>query len=331
MKKEEWLEKKIKKNVPLARYTTIGMGGRAKYFFEAKSREEIIKIVLWAKEKNLPFFILGGGSNLLISDKGYNGLAIRFHISGLMFQDNRIIVGAGRKMADLVRTSSQRGLAGLEWAAGIPGTVGGAIAGNAGAFGRSMEDITEKITILDIGSEKGQKRKSKNQNSQLKVRDFNNKQCRFGYRESIFKKRKNLIILSAFLKLKKRKKGEIRNRIKRYLKERREKQPLGFPSIGSVFKNEPYKKRYLKKLKNFPLLENFKKNNQIPAAWLIEQSGLKGKRIGDVKVSEKQANFIINLGKGKARDVRKLMGIIKKEVRNKFGIVLKEEILFIHT
>jgi len=256
----------IKRNVVLAKYTTFRIGGKAKYFFVAKNKDEIIKAVKWAKNKNLPFFILGGGSNLLVSDKGYRGLVIKY----------------GIPLSSYV-------LKNLDWAVGIPGTIQGAVYGNAGAFGKSMEDNVKSVEVFDIKTNK--------------IKIFKNKDCRFSYRNSVFKKNKNLIIISAKIKFQK----SNPDKIKQYLNYKKDTQPLNFPSAGSIFKNP----------KGFT------------AGELVEKCGLKGKRIGDVKVSEKHANFIVNLGNGKAKDVIKLIKLIKTKVKNKFKINLEEEIQFL--
>jgi len=255
---------KFRKNVPLKNYTTFKIGGPAKYFFEAKRKEELIEAIKLAKKLELPFFILGGGSNLLVSDKGFDGLVIKF----------------GQPLSSYVSK-------GLEWAVGIPGTVQGAVYSNAGAFKKSMKDVVKEVEVFDTKTEK--------------IKNFKSKDCKFGYRDSIFKKNKNLIILSIKIKSKK----SNRKKIKQYLDYRKKTQPLNLPSAGSIFKNPPAKS----------------------AGELIEKCGLKGKRIGNVKISEKHANFIVNLGNGKAKDVKKLIKIIKNKVKNKFGVTLKEEIV----
>jgi len=273
---------KFKKNVSLKNYTTFKIGGPAKYFYIAKNKTELIKAIKEAKKLKLPFFILGGGSNLLVSDKGFNGLVIKF----------------GQPLSSYVSK-------GLEWAVGIPGTIQGAVCSNAGAFKKSMKDVVESVEVFD--TETG------------KVKIFKNKDCKFGYRDSIFRKKKNLIILSVEIKPKKSNTKKIRtslrenldfslrSKIKQYLDYRKQTQPLNFPSAGSIFKNLPGKS----------------------AGELVEKCGLKGKKIGNVKISEKHANFIVNLGQGKAKDVIKLIKLIKKEVKKKFGVVLEEEIQFL--
>ena len=256
----------LKKNVSLKNYTTFKIGGPAKYFFEAKKKEDLIGAVITAKKFKLPFFILGGGSNVLVSDKGFNGLVIKF----------------GQLLSSYVSK-------GLEWAVGIPGTIQGAVCGNASAFKKSMKDVVKEVEVFDTKTEK--------------VKILKNKDCRFSYRNSIFRKKKNLIILSVKIKSKK----SDTKKIKQYLDYRKKTQPLNLPSAGSVFKNPA----------------------GFSAGELIEKCGLKGKKIGKVKVSEKHDNFIVNLGGGKAKDVMKLIKIIKNRVKKKFGVVLEEEIQFL--
>ncbi|MBZ1345226.1 MAG: UDP-N-acetylmuramate dehydrogenase [Candidatus Nealsonbacteria bacterium] len=299
----------IRENVFLAKYTSFRIGGPAKYFFEAKTKKEIIKAVKWAKENNLPFFILGGGSNLLVSDEGYSGLVIKLQTTNHKLQTNKIYTDAGVPLSLLISESVKNNLTGLEWAAGIPGQVGGAIRGNAGAFGKSMADIIKSVEVLMVTDRKMQNAKCKMQNDKLKfkIKKFSNRECKFRYRDSLFRKYPDLIILSAELSLKKGKKTEIKKKIKEYLNYRKETQPLNFPSAGSVFKNPP----------------------GFSAGKLIEKCGLKGKKIREVKISEKHANFIVNLGKGKAKDVKELINLAKKSVKKKFGIVLEEEIQYL--
>ncbi|MCD6528037.1 FAD-binding protein, partial [bacterium] len=194
---------KIKENIPLSNYTTFKIGGPAKYFAEVKTKKDLIEAIKFARQKNLPFFILGGGSNILVSDEGYNGLVINFQFSIFNFQENKIVAGAGAKLKDLVRASAERGLTGIEWAAGIPGTVGGAIYGNAAAFGKSISEIIKEVEVFDV--------------FELKIKNYRLKDCKFNYKESIFKKNKNLIILSCILNLKKGNKKEIKEKIKYFL------------------------------------------------------------------------------------------------------------------
>ena len=284
----------VKKNVSLKNYNTFSIGGKAKYFFITKSKDELVSAILVAKKLKLPLFILGNGSNLLVSDRGFKGIVIKIQNSKFKIQNKnlkfKITCDAGVTLTKLISECLKIGATGLEWTAGIPGTLGGAIYGNAGAFGKSIGDNVIEVEVLDIRD--------------LRFKIYDLKKCKFGYRDSIFKKKKDLIILSAEIKLEKGDKKEIRDKIKEYLDYRKKNQPLNFPSIGSIFKNP----------KNFSVGE------------LIEKCGLKRRRIGDVKISEKHANFIVNLGKGKAKEVRKLITLIKKKVKERFGITWEEEI-----
>ena len=213
----------VQKNILLKNYTAFKIGGPAKYFFAAKTKEDLIKAVITAKKLKLPFFILGGGSNLLVSDKGFQGLVIKTQNTKYQILNTKIFAEAGIVLGQLVNIAMKAGFTGLEWAAGIPGQVGGAVCGNAGAFGGSMNDIIKEVEVFDT--------------KQQKIKILKNKDCKFNYRGSIFKKNKNLIILSTTLQLKKGNKEAIKNRIQKNLKKRKTLQPVNFPSAGSVFKN----------------------------------------------------------------------------------------------
>lgn len=262
----------FQRSIPLKNYTTFKIGGRAKWFCIAESKDDLIEAIKTAKKKKLPFFILGGGSNVLISDKGYQGLVIKYQ---------------NPQLGDFVGR-------GLEWAAGIPGTIAGAIRGNAGAFGKSMQDAVKTVEVFDAKTQK--------------IKIFKNKDCKFSYRNSIFKKNPNLIILSAKIKTKKAHCSHTGNskKIREYLNYRKARHPQE-PSAGSIFKNFP----------------------DIPAAKLITQCGLLGKKIGQAQISTKHPNFIINLGGAKAKDVLRLINFAKRKVKNKFGKKLEEEIQFL--
>lgn len=277
---------KIKRNIPLSQFTSFKIGGPAKYFISVKKKEDLIKAVNFSKEKKLPFLILGGGSNVLINDKGFSGLVILINNKESEIKRNRIYCQAGMKLNNLVNQSVKNNLTGLEWAAGIPGTIGGAVRGNAGAFGFSISQLVKQVEVFN--------------------KDFSileKKDCRFNYRESIFKKNKK-VIFSLELELRKGNRKQSEKMIKEYLEQRKNNCPLDYSSAGCIFKNPK------------PLI----------AAQLIEQVNLKGKQIGQAMVSEKHANFIVNLGKAKAEDVLKLIKLAKKEVKKKFNLVLEEEI-----
>ncbi|MEA3293118.1 MAG: UDP-N-acetylmuramate dehydrogenase, partial [Patescibacteria group bacterium] len=274
----------IKENILLKNYTTFKIGGPARYFIKLKSKKDLIKAVIFAKQRKLPFFVLGGGSNLLVSDKGFNGLIIKIQNSGIKIQNNfleqkTIYVESGAKLSDLLNLTADKSLTGLEWAIGIPGTIGGAIAGNAGAFEKSIKDVVKKIEVFDTKKQE--------------IRVLENKDCKFSYRDSIFKHKKNLIILSAEFQFKTGSKEKIKNKIKKYLNYRKNSQPINFFSSGSIFKNP----------------------KNVSAGKLIEECGLKSKKNGCAQISEKHANFIVNLGGAQANNVLELIKIIKKKVR----------------
>jgi len=316
------LPRGFQKNISLAKKTTFKIGGKAKYFFIAKSKKDLIKAIRWAKRNHLPFFVLGGGSNLLVADEGFEGLVIKLQFSSqpkihkrTLLRSSGVIsleVEAGTKLKKLVEFCLKNGITGLEWAMGIPGTLGGAIYGNASAFGNSISDFVKEVEVLDTTT--------------LKIKIFKKKDCKFSLKETIFKKQKKYIILSAVLILKRGNKKEIKEKIRYYLEYRERNHPLNFPSAGCVFKNQKSKLKNQKLLKKFPTLKEFNKKGVIPAAFLIEKCNLKGKKIGDAQISPKHANFIVNLGKAKAKDVLELINLIKVQVRKKFGIKLKEEI-----
>ena len=307
----------VKENVSLKDYTTFKIGGKAKYFFVAKTKNELINAIKASKQLNLPFFILGNGSNVLFSDKEFKGLVIKIKNEKLKIKNCVIDTEAGTLLSILVKKAQQHSLSGLEWAVGIPGTIGGAVYGNASAFGKAIGDLVKQVEVLDLKT--------------FKIKKLSKKECQFKYKDSIFKHKKNLLILSVILRLKKGNKEKIKENMKRFLTIRKETQPLNYPSAGCIFKNLGIQNSKLKIKKElfekFPELRDFIQKGEIPAGYLIDKAGLKGKRIGDAMVSEKHANFIVNLGNAKTKDVQKLIAHIKKKVKKIFGIELKEEII----
>ncbi|MSU54455.1 MAG: UDP-N-acetylmuramate dehydrogenase [Candidatus Staskawiczbacteria bacterium] len=303
----------IQQQVLLKDHTTFGIGGPAHYFLVAREVSHVSKAINLAKKHKLPVFVFGGGSNLLVSDEGIVGLVIKIQNSEIVVKKNTITVGAGADMKDVVEASLVNSLEGIEWAGGLPGTFGGAIRGNAGAFGCEMKDSIFQVKALD---------------KKLKLHTLNNKQCQFAYRASVFKK-KNWIVLSATLKLKKgdqKKLREISDSRKAY---RKEKHPLEFPSAGSVFKNVDVKKipkefqqLFADKIKKdpFPI---------VPAAWFIIGAGLAGKKIGKAQISKKHSNYIVNLGGAKAKDILALLDFVKQKVKEKYDINLEPEVQFV--
>jgi len=287
----------IKQNEPLSEYCTYRIGGPARVLFLAANEREIVAGIEIAKEKNFKMMILGGGSNILFSDRGFDGLVLKLANNFIKIaeeKENRAVVlaGAGAPLAALVKFALDNSLAGMEWAAGIPGTAGGAIRGNAGAFGREIGAAVLRVRALEISGKS------------IVPAIVGKEDCAFGYRESVFKRNKNLVITAAKFVLEKGNANEIADKIKECAEKKRISQPLDFPSAGSVFKNP----------------EGFF------AAKIIEDCGLKGRSAGGAQISEKHANFIVNRGNARADDVLALIAQIKAAAKEKFAVDLKEEI-----
>ncbi|MBI2123904.1 MAG: UDP-N-acetylmuramate dehydrogenase [Candidatus Wildermuthbacteria bacterium] len=302
-----------KNNVPLAPYTTFKIGGKAKYFFTARTAKSVIQAVGTAKKLRIPFFILGGGSNLVVADRGFPGLVIHIQAKKYRIEGTKLFCEAGVPMATLVKETGKKGFSGLEWAGGLPGSVGGAIRGNAGAFGGETKDFILWVIALD---ENG------------KERLFSKKECKFSYRSSLFKG-KGLVILSAAFALRKGNKRTIQATAKDHISYRKAKHPLEYPNAGSVFKNCDLKKFSLalqKKLQPAVKTDPFP---VVPTAYLNDQAGLKGMRQNTIQVSIKHPNYMVNLGQGKAKDVMLLVQKVKKIIKKKFGVELEQEIEFV--
>ena len=303
----------VRANVPLANHTTFRIGGPAKYFFVAKTAEDTEKATRAAGELGLRFFLLAGGSNVLVADKGFGGLVIKMQNAGYQITKTRVRAEAGVAVATLVRQTGQRGLSGFEWAGGLPGTIGGAVRGNAGAFGGEIKDIVASVTALD---EKGSK----------KV--FAKEQCQFGYRNSLFKQ-KGYVVLSAEFLLSRAQKKDIQAVAKEHVSYRRERHPLEYPNAGSVFKNcdvqavpPSVREEFAEAIKHDPF-------PVIPTAAILAKAGLGGMRVGGAQVSQKHPNYIVNRGNATCEDVRLLIEKIKKQIQRKFHVALEEEVQYI--
>jgi len=299
------------KNINLASLTTFQVGGPADYFYEAKSSEEVIEAVKEVKGNGWPIFVLGGGSNVLVGDEGFRGAVIKIKNDELKISDLKIICGAGVLLSKLVAESLKIGAIGLEWAIGIPGTIGGAIVGNSGAYGHSIAENVKKIESLDLMT--------------LTKKVYDSSDCQFQYRESIFKKNSE-IVLSVILELQKNDGQNSSELIKKYLEQRNNKIP-SYPSAGSVFKNIEVKNLPAEILKTIP--PEVIKGGKLAAGYLIEQCGSKGYKINGAEISNQHANFIINTGSAKANDVAQLMQLCQKSVKEKFEIELEPEIRLI--
>lgn len=304
----------IKKNVSMKDLTTFRVGGKAEYSYTARNVEELKTAVLWAKKRNLPFFILGNGSNLLVSDKGFKGIIIRIDFRELVARDETIMVGAGVPLSKLVIFATKNSLTGLEWMSGIPGTVGGAVRGNAGAFGSSIGDSLVNVVVLDF--------------KDFIVKILKNTECRFGYRDSIFKKNSGLAVLSAEFALKRGDSEAIQKKVIDFLGYRIAHHPKE-PSAGSIFKNIKIKSLSPDFFERFPDAKQVIKENSLPVAYLIAVVGLVGVENGGAKISEIHPNFIVNFNNAKAKDIISLIDMVKQKVRDRFGIKLEEEIQYL--
>ncbi|MBI5742897.1 MAG: UDP-N-acetylmuramate dehydrogenase [Candidatus Niyogibacteria bacterium] len=304
----------IKENIALAEYSLFGIGGSARYFAEATSAHEAVQFMEWARECKFPVFVLGGGSNILVADEGFDGLVIRTaKMRGVEFHGENFAAEAGVAMGQIARLTAERGLAGMEWAIGIPGTLGGSIRGNAGCYGGEIKDALVSVTAIDLQT--GEKL------------ELDNAACKFNYRDSVFKRRPELVILSAEFKLSRNDAEISRKLIKEYALKRVESQDVGAKCAGCFFKNADWRVLPKKKLlADFPELEQFEGQPRISAGFLIDQAGLLGYATSGAKISEKHGNFIINAGGASARDIATLADLVKGKIFARYGIALEEEV-----
>ncbi len=304
----------IKKNYPLKDLTTFKIGGSADYFYLAKDIEGLKSALQWAVQNKQKVLALGGGSNLIFPDEGYRGLVIKLDFQKLEIADSKVTVGAGVMLQHLIAETLKHGLTGLEFAAGIPGSVGGAIRGNAGTYGKDMSSVVTTITYLIPATSE--------------IKTCVGQECNFAYRHSSFKEN-DYIIAEAELQLLRGKVEESQKIIDERLHIRYTEHPSE-PSAGCVFKNIKFEDVDIEKLKTKDLdLAKFEKFKKIPAGYLVDLLGLKGKTIGGAQVSPKHGNYIINTGNAKAEDVVKLVSLIKQQVRDAYGIQLQEEVQFV--
>ncbi|MBE6729039.1 MAG: UDP-N-acetylmuramate dehydrogenase [Ruminococcaceae bacterium] len=280
------------KDEPMSRHTSFRIGGPADYFILPDSKEKLAGIIEFCKNENISFTVIGKGSNLLVSDKGIEGAVLcTSNLNSIILKDNnRIVAEAGVSLASLCSFAKENGLTGLEFAYGIPGSVGGAMVMNAGAYSGEMKDVAVKTTVLD------------NKGNML---DIVGKDMRLSYRNSIFKAQ-NLTVLSSEFLLKPDKKEEICARMDDFLSRRKSKQPLEYPSAGSVFKRP---EGYF-------------------AGALIEENNLKGVSVGGAQVSEKHAGFIINKNAATCSDVKTLIVKIQDKILKNNGVKLETELIF---
>ena len=304
---------KIQKNKLLAPFTTFKVGGKAKYFVEVFSQEEIVKAINWAKEHGVKFFIFSGGSNILFPEERLNFLVIRVKNKKHSFLKIILRADAGCNLLDLIYISNKRGLGGWEKLAGIPGSIGGAIRGNAGAFGTEIKDILIKVLALNTETQK--------------EKEFLKKECNFSYRSNFFKKNPKWIITQVFLKLHEVDVQKSDREIKDTIKEREKRHIQNVRAAGSYFINPKVPKKIQKMFEKEKGVKSYE--GRVPAGWLIEKSGMKGARVGDALASFQHPNYILNTGNATSKNVLDLAENIKNSVKKNFGILLKEEVFIV--
>lgn len=285
---------RIKYNEPMKKHTTVKVGGPCDCLVTPESIEEIKKIVNFAKENNIKYYVIGSGSNLLVTDEPVNALIIKLgnKFGKVIVNQNIITAYAGASMPYVAMCAKRNNLTGFEFACGIPGTIGGGIRMNAGAYGSEMANIVYDVTYL---------------NEEGDICTLKNNELNFSYRNSFFTDKPNLVILSAVFKLEEGSAEEISKRMEENSKARKEKQPLEFPNFGSVFRRpEGY---FVGKL--------------------VSDCGLRGYTIGGAQVSTKHTGFIVNIGNATCKDIVDLIHYIQKEVKEKFDVDLKSEVVFI--
>ncbi|GAA0865883.1 UDP-N-acetylmuramate dehydrogenase [Paraclostridium tenue] len=275
---------------PMKKHISFKVGGPADFLVKPKNEEQIKKLITLLKSENIPYIVVGNGSNLLVKDGGIRGVVIKIsdNFNNFEVKDKTVFAQSGALLSLMGRAVLNNNLTGFEFAAGIPGTLGGAIAMNAGAYGGEMKDIIKSVRLMD---EEGN------------IFELKNEEMEFGYRKSILSK-KDYIVLSAVFELQEGNYDEIKNYMRELTKSRVTKQPLNLPSAGSTFKRPE---------------GHF-------AAKLIEDSGLKGLTLGKAQVSDKHAGFVVNLGNAKAKDILDLIDVVKSTVYSKFGVMLEEEV-----
>ena len=295
---EQELEKlltkaQIKKEEPMSRHTTFRVGGAAEYFV-TPSIEQVPGIVTLCRQYELPLTVIGNGSNLLVSDEGFDGIIIELgeSMSEITVCGNKLTCESGALLSRISSVAAKHALEGLEFASGIPGTLGGGLAMNAGAYGGELATVVETVCVLDP--------------TDMSIKTYEASELDFGYRQSRIKS-EGLIVILATLNLKAGDEETIRERMAEYSKRRRDKQPLEYASAGSTFKRP---------------------EGQYAGA-LIEAAGLKGFAVGGAEVSRKHAGFVINKGGATAKDIYELIGIVQKRVLNNSGILLEPEVIML--
>lgn len=300
---KQWGHIKINEN--LAKHTTFEIGGPAQYFLTITTTENLISALNWLSGEDVSVFILGGGSNLLLPDHEFSGVVVKVETNGLTTNGNIITADAGVSLATVVATAAKAGLTGLEWAIGIPGTIGGAVRGNAGAMGQDMSHSIKSVTAWQDGE----------------IKTMSPAECAFKYRESAFKTDGG-VVLQVELQLTPGEKLAIAQAMQGYIKQRTGRYPR-LPSAGSFFKNLD--------VKDWPgdtatLPPLFVERGKVPVGWMVEQVKMLGHKRGGAKVSDEHGNFIVNAGGATQADILTVVEDVVQAVYNKYGVTLTPEV-----
>src|SRR5450432_4156016 len=301
----------VSRDTPLSLHTRFGIGGPADLFAQTASAEAFIAAMETARASGIPTMVIGGGTNLIVSDRGFRGIVLRYRAESLFAANGRVIADAGAVLQDLVDYTVERGLKGLETLAGIPGSVGAAVYGNAGAYGHSISERVVSVRFYDGAA----------------IRVFANQECRFEYRESIFKQHKDWIIFSTQLLLEPADAEVLRQISGDIVKVRNQKFPVTMKCAGSIFKNLLLNSLPPAVAAQVPA--SAVREGKVPAAWFLEQVGAKGMERGDIHVATYHANLIYNAGAGTARDLCALIQELKARVGERFGMELEEEVQYV--
>ena len=305
---------RLKENELMSRHTNFRIGGPARFFVEVKTVDELKKVLEIAKKFACATFVFGGGSNTLVSDKGFDGIVIKMVMREIQIDGTRVQADAGVLMTMLSRRAGDAGLSGLEWSISLPGTLGGAVRGNAGCFGGETMDQLVDAIVLSNGI----------------VETRSKAELGFAYRESTIKHLSD-IVLSATFELKPGDKIEIQEKMNTFLARRKASQPTDAGSAGCMFKNyEVQSQDELQRLRSkLDLPTEMSVSRQISVGWLIDQLDLKGMQIGGAKISEKHGNFLVNTGSATAEEVVQLIAFVKTRARDVYGIMLQEEVQYV--
>lgn len=305
---------KIQENIYLKDLSTFKIGGKAKYVVFAENNDDIIEALRFAQDKSLEIGIIGAGCNLLITDDNIDGLIIKMNTKAINITDKQVFAEAGVSLAALTAIAHKSGLIGLEWAPSVPSSIGGAIRGNAGAFGGETKDRLKAVKIYRNG----------------KVLDIDTSELDFQYRYSSFKADNNKdIILGGIFELETGDVAMSQKQVRDNIIKKNQNQPVGVACSGCIFKNyEGIINPDL--ITKYPEIANFIEKGIIPSGYLIEKAGLKGFTLGGIQISERHANYMINIGNGKFNEVLDLIEIVKDKVFQEFGVMIEEEVVYLH-